>query len=425
VVRNDGTAVPGWPIDFGDDDTYVSMGPVLNMALNQIVIAAGADLHVMTAAGTGILGFPVPHPSGGIPMAAPSIGDIDNDGSTDIVVAGSTTVMAYRNDGSLIFSRSGLLGPVSGAAALGDLDGNGDLEIAVPTQGRVYVLEHNGSDRTGWPTSSGINPTAIAIANTRSTGELEVVYESSWKIYMHEHNGALYPGFPVTLGPPGAFSGFGGVAVDAIDEGSADILLGAAGLDSLARAVTNFGLPVTGWPKHLYSGAATALIPAVGDIDVDGSVEAVFLSEGWMNILDMGAAPGPAVYRWPMYGYDARRTNCHNCLFSSTVGVRQDQPAKPLSLAAPAPNPAPGSTTLAYDLPADAAVRLEIFDVSGRLVSVLVREEQPAGRHHSFWNGTDRAGHAVGSGVYFARLRTFQGGVVSTRTRRINLIRSR
>jgi hypothetical protein len=49
---------------------------------------------------------------------------------------------------------------------------------------------------------------------------------------------------------------------------------------------------------------------------------------------------------------------------------------------------------------------LEIFDVSGRLMSSLVNGTLPAGRHEISWNALDPHGHRLDSGVYFYILET-------------------
>jgi hypothetical protein len=65
------------------------------------------------------------------------------------------------------------------------------------------------------------------------------------------------------------------------------------------------------------------------------------------------------------------------------------------------PNPFNPQTTIAYDLPAAARVRLLIVNVSGGLVRTLVDETQSAGSRSVVWNGRDDDGGAVSSGVYF------------------------
>lgn len=90
-----------------------------------------------------------------------------------------------------------------------------------------------------------------------------------------------------------------------------------------------------------------------------------------------------------------------------------------LALAAPAPNPFSGATTLAFDLPASGAVRLGIFDVTGRRVRELMSGTLPAGRHAVTWDGRNAAGERVAAGIYFCRLSAPEGDV----TRRIVAVR--
>ena len=69
-----------------------------------------------------------------------------------------------------------------------------------------------------------------------------------------------------------------------------------------------------------------------------------------------------------------------------------------------APNPFLGATRIAFDLPADETVNLVIYDVSGRAVRVLERNQLPAGTYIRTWDGRDGSGHSLASGIYFYRL---------------------
>jgi hypothetical protein len=88
-------------------------------------------------------------------------------------------------------------------------------------------------------------------------------------------------------------------------------------------------------------------------------------------------------------------------------------PAGVLSLAAPAPNPFRGATTIAYRMPAERNAELGIYDVSGRLVRTLLHGVVPAGPGEVRWDGRDGDGNTASSGVYFVRLRA--GDEESTR----------
>jgi hypothetical protein len=63
------------------------------------------------------------------------------------------------------------------------------------------------------------------------------------------------------------------------------------------------------------------------------------------------------------------------------------------------PNPFNPSTTIKFELPRASEVRLSVFDILGREVSVLVNERRDAGVHEVKFDGTGLA-----SGAYFYRL---------------------
>lgn len=68
------------------------------------------------------------------------------------------------------------------------------------------------------------------------------------------------------------------------------------------------------------------------------------------------------------------------------------------------PNPFNPTTTIQFDLPVSSHVRLDIHDVLGRRVRTLVSDTRSAGSHSVKWDGKDRLGTPVASGVYFYHL---------------------
>ena len=69
------------------------------------------------------------------------------------------------------------------------------------------------------------------------------------------------------------------------------------------------------------------------------------------------------------------------------------------------PNPFNPSTTIAYDLPKQSPVRLEVYNVIGVLIRTMLRGEVVgAGQHQIVWDGRDDRGKIVPSGVYFYRI---------------------
>jgi hypothetical protein len=72
------------------------------------------------------------------------------------------------------------------------------------------------------------------------------------------------------------------------------------------------------------------------------------------------------------------------------------------------PNPFNPSTTLRYTIPEGEAkeIAIEIYDMRGRKVKTLFSGLREAGVYEVHWDGKDKNGILVGSGIYLARLRS-------------------
>ena len=68
------------------------------------------------------------------------------------------------------------------------------------------------------------------------------------------------------------------------------------------------------------------------------------------------------------------------------------------------PNPFNPVTTIHYSLPENSDVKLTIYDVKGREVSVLVEQNQNAGSFTVKWNGTNAIGQKLPTGIYFYKI---------------------
>jgi len=104
-------------------------------------------------------------------------------------------------------------------------------------------------------------------------------------------------------------------------------------------------------------------------------------------------------------------------MFSATLKptlVEQVAGSQPLQFALLPnyPNPFNPSTTIRYAISERSAVRLRIFDVSGKEIATLVNQDQLAGTYEARWTGWDESGRSVASGVYYSRLES--GSRVST-----------
>jgi len=92
------------------------------------------------------------------------------------------------------------------------------------------------------------------------------------------------------------------------------------------------------------------------------------------------------------------------------VGVTEESTPtvypKVFGLSRNVPNPFYGRTRISYQIPRgkDVGVTLKVYDITGKLVRVLVDTEQCPGFYTVNWDGHDRNGRTVSSGVYFVRI---------------------
>ena len=70
------------------------------------------------------------------------------------------------------------------------------------------------------------------------------------------------------------------------------------------------------------------------------------------------------------------------------------------------PNPFNSRTEIRYEIPDDAHVSIQIYDVCGQLIRMLADEVQSRGEYLVRWDGRDRKGRAAGSGLYFCMLQS-------------------
>lgn len=107
----------------------------------------------------------------------------------------------------------------------------------------------------------------------------------------------------------------------------------------------------------------------------------------------------------------------HNLTGEVVIGVPSE-----FSLSQNYPNPFNPSTTINFDVPSDASVKLSLYDVQGKLVRILTTESKPAGYYSVTFNASD-----LPSGTYFYRIEANSLNSVSSgdfsATKRLMLIK--
>ncbi len=69
------------------------------------------------------------------------------------------------------------------------------------------------------------------------------------------------------------------------------------------------------------------------------------------------------------------------------------------------PNPFNAATRVSVSLPQSAEIRLALFDLTGREVKTLLSQSFSSGQYEIIWDGRNRDGNELRSGIYLLRLR--------------------
>ncbi|MGQ9701966.1 MAG: FlgD immunoglobulin-like domain containing protein [bacterium] len=86
------------------------------------------------------------------------------------------------------------------------------------------------------------------------------------------------------------------------------------------------------------------------------------------------------------------------------VGVVEEADIqKFLSFSILSSNPLKGHLKMVFNLPMTTEVKLQIFDILGRCVKVLVGGNMDTGHYEVIWSGRDENGRMVADGVYFLK----------------------
>ncbi len=87
---------------------------------------------------------------------------------------------------------------------------------------------------------------------------------------------------------------------------------------------------------------------------------------------------------------------------SSLVSIQENSSIQELSnLYQNFPNPFNPTTSIAFELPQEGNVKIDVFNTRGQKVKNLTDREFSAGYHKLIWNGKNFNNESVGSGVYF------------------------
>ena len=111
------------------------------------------------------------------------------------------------------------------------------------------------------------------------------------------------------------------------------------------------------------------------------------------------------IQRGTQYGYSLYEIGIYNNVSTSvrSKDISNNLPSE-FTLSNNYPNPFNPSTTIEYEIPKAAYVKLEIYNSIGELITTLENSFQNPGKYNVQWNGKNSKGEEVSSGIYFYRM---------------------
>lgn len=369
-------------------------------------------------------------------------GDFDSDGDADLyrVSRSPGDGRLLRNEGFGFFTdvTSGPLANFGvGVTALwDDFDNDLDLDLFLLNEGAGtgLFLNDGGASFSAAPW----NPTLAGTARTAASGDVDfdgdldlfIGTEMGVQLFRNDGSGAFVDATePFLLDVTDDVRSVTLADVDA--DGDLDLFAGVIGQDRLFRNDVDSG---NRWIHLLLVGTASnrSAIGARARVVASGMVQIREVSGGGQSSLPLEFGLGAATQvdtveiAWPS-GFTQTVTGLAAPGFHLIVEDELSTDVVAADGAAPGafrllpnmPNPFNPLTAIRFEIPAEARVRVAVFDVTGRRVALLADGLRPAGRFDVIWDGRDEGGRPVPSGAYFARME----GPDFTGTRKMMLVR--
>ncbi len=372
----------------------ISLGDINGDGRQDFVMLGGDSLYVLLNNGGESF---LKHASGWRDLAL-ACADMDNDGDVDwVIVTGrqDTTLAIQFNDGAGHFihieyyQTNVTYKEFPSSPITVDLDKDFDLDVVVlntvnDSTGSVTVLLNNGDGTlVEWGKFSlggGGEPRAPIAADLNRDGLLDLIiangYPGGFSVLFQDSSQT----FSQAVFYPSA-RGYYNIATGDFDkDGDADL---AAINDSLRIFENNnseIELAEVHNARALFEQGESLSVSA-GDIDNDGDIDLVTTSNVSRVV---------SIFL--------------NAAYSTSVGNDDIASVSEFGLNQNYPNPFNAQTRINFYITEASKVSLKVYDIGGREVISLLDQELDWGNYKIAWDGKNKQGNVVVSGVYFYRL---------------------
>ncbi|MCD6328900.1 MAG: VCBS repeat-containing protein [Candidatus Cloacimonetes bacterium] len=346
ILDRDGNNINGWPNHFG---SYNYISRILTTAVaydldsdgNKEILWGSCDysnpcgLYVVTLYGDYFSDNYPFYIDGGV-ACPPAIGDVDNDGITEIVCAAlDHNLYVLKPNGTIMngwpqLAYNGDANYERVAPVLADITGDGYLEIIVPASDDygtpdktgLYVYKYDGSVMPGWPNNfPDIGTCPPTVADINNDGNLEILCSclntsgTEKTIFIYNVDGTNFSNSPYyTLGGV-----YGPIIVGNIDSTPEKEIIFDSNLAESGTPLVGYlkgihynGEEIDNFPLRPY-GFTTSNSGIFGDVNLDGNLDITVLSNDmnidsiWIYAYDLEVPYDPLQIEWKTYQYDFQR----------------------------------------------------------------------------------------------------------------------
>ena len=430
VFDYQGNNVAGFPKSLGTSVTASLYDLDKDGYLEIIYPSSNKNLYIFKYDGSSLSGWPQTLPE--MP-GSPAIADIDNDGEFEIVTGTFQgpvgpvpfKMYAWEMDGNIINGFPVTLsGVIKSTPAIGDLDDDGSNEIVVisydeTNDDSLYVFDAFGNLRTGFPVGvTYARLSSPALGDIDGDGNLEIIvggFTSTEILYGFRQDGSVIQNFPVLLNHSGSSGNINTSPVICDIDGDTTTVEIVVKTNDYIFAIHNDTTTVNSFPYFINDENQTGTFgpsPLIDDFENNGDVEYVFASiAGKIHYFDMQFPYNNNFGFWNSYKHDMQNTSAILPIpnFTEVIDSKFAIPSE-YNLLQNYPNPFNPSTKIKFTIPLNVIasvakqsylVTLKVFDILGNEIATLVNEEKPAGNYEIEFDGT-----GLTSGIYFYTLST-------------------